>query len=69
MPRFEAWQLTPTGLRISFAMAQGFGIPVTAVEIPWRVLRPILNLGSRVAVFSEPGPCPPGNLSAPCRIP
>jgi hypothetical protein len=66
---FEAWQLTPTGLRISFAMAQGFGIPVTAIEIPWPALRPILNLDSRVAVFSEPGPCPPGNLSSPCRIP
>ena len=63
---FQSWQLTPSGLRITFGQYQvaPYALGMPSIVIPWTSLRPVLNLRSPVAAFLPLGPCVAGQLSA-----
>lgn len=46
---FRSWRLAATGLRFTFAQAQGFAVPNATITIPWRALLPVLDPASPIA--------------------
>ena len=51
---FQAWQLAPGGLEITFDQAQGFAVPITTITIPWSSLRSVLDPASPIAHLLPP---------------
>jgi hypothetical protein len=63
---FTAWQLVPSGLKITFqeyqAVPYAFGMP--SIVIPWSDLRSVLNFKSAAAAIVPAGPCQGSQLAA-----